>query len=111
MTRPRKSQPEALGPLVARVLEDIGASGSARVLRIAQRWEEAVGKEIAQHCRPTGLRGDVLEATVDSSVWCQQLQLRGPEILEALRALLPAEAPSELWFRVGSDSTSRSREP
>ena len=111
MTRPRKSQPEALGPLVVRVLEDIGAGGSARVLRIAQRWEEAVGKEIAQHCRPTGLRGDVLEATVDSSVWCQQLQLRGPEILEALRALLPAEAPSELWFRVGRDSTSRSPEP
>ncbi len=111
MTRRRKSQPEALGPLINRVLEDIGASGSARVLRIAQRWEEAVGKEIAQHCRPTGLRGDVLEATVDSSVWCQQLQLRGPEILEALRALLPAEAPSELWFRVGRDPTSRSREP
>ncbi len=111
MTRPRKSQLEALGPLVTRVLEDIGAGDSARVLRIARRWEEAVGKEIAQHCRPTGLRGDVLEATVDSSVWCQQLQLRGPEILEALRALLPAEAPSELWFRVGSDSTSRSREP
>ncbi len=111
MRRRTRSQPEAIGPLVARVLEDIGASGSARVLRIAQRWEEAVGKEIAQHCRPTGLRGDVLEATVDSSVWCQQLQLRGPEILEALRALLPAEAPSELWFRVGRDSTSRSPEP
>jgi len=23
------------------------------------------------------------------------------QILEALRAVLPAEAPSELWFRVG----------
>ena len=110
MTRPRKSQPEALGPLVARVLEDIGAGDAARVLRIARCWEEAVGKEIAQHCRPTGLRGDVLEATVDSSVWSQQLQLRGPEILEALRALLPEEAPSELWFRVGRVSAPRSPE-
>jgi len=105
VTRPRKSQPEAIGPLVAQVLEDIGASSSARVLRIAERWEEAVGKGIAAHCRPTGLRGDVLEVTVDSSVWCQQLQLRGPEVLEALRALLPAEAPSELWFRVGRNAT------
>jgi predicted nucleic acid-binding Zn ribbon protein len=107
VNRPPRSRPEAIGSLVARVLEDIGASGSARVSRIAQRWEEAVGKEIARHCRPTGLRGDVLEVSVDSSVWCQQLQLRGPEILEAFRAVLPADAPLELWFRVSRDS----REP
>ncbi len=101
MSRARKSRPEPLGSLVARVLEDIGAGDSARVMRIAECWEEAVGPEIAAHCRPTALRGGVLEATVDSSVWCQQLQLRGPEIIEALRAARPAEAPSELWFRVG----------
>ena len=101
MSRRRKSRPELLGPLVARVLGDIGAGDSARVMRIAECWEEAVGAEIAAHCRPTALRGGVLEVTVDSSVWCQQLQLRSPEILEALRAPLTAEAPSELWFRVG----------
>jgi predicted nucleic acid-binding Zn ribbon protein len=101
VSRARKSRPEPLGSLVARVLEDMGAGASARVMRIAEHWEEAVGAEIAARCRPTVLRGDVLEVTVDSSVWCQQLQLRGPEIIEALRAALPAEAPSELWFRVG----------
>jgi predicted nucleic acid-binding Zn ribbon protein len=101
MSRARKSRPEPLGALVERVLKDIGAGDSARVMRIADRWEEAVGAEIAAHCRPTALRGSVLEATVDSSVWCQQLQLRGPEILEALRDVLSADAPSELWFRVG----------
>ena len=101
MSRARKSRPEPLGPLVERVLEDLGAGNSARVMRIAEHWEEAVGAEIAAHCRPTALRGSVLEATVDSSVWCQQLQLRGPEIIEALRAALPADAPTDLWFRVG----------
>jgi predicted nucleic acid-binding Zn ribbon protein len=101
VSRARKSRPEPLGSLVARVLEDMGAGASARVMRIAEHWEEAVGAGIAARCRPTALRGDVLEVTVDSSVWCQQLQLRGPEIIEALRAALPAEAPSELWFRVG----------
>ena len=101
MSRSRKSEPEALGKWVQRVLEDLGAGDSARVLRIVEHWEEAVGSEIAQHCRPTALRGNVLEATVDTSVWCQQLQLRGPEILAALQAVLPEEAPSKLWFRVG----------
>jgi predicted nucleic acid-binding Zn ribbon protein len=101
MRRERKSRPEPLGRVVARVLEDIGAGDGARVMRIAERWEAAVGAEIAAHCRPTALRGGVLEASVDSSVWCQQLQLRGPEILEALRSAMPEDAPSELWFRVG----------
>ena len=101
MSSRRKSRPEPLGALVRQVLEDIGAGDGARVLRIAECWEEAVGAEVAAHCQPTALRGGVLEATVDSSVWCQQLQLRGPEILAALRAVLPAEAPTELWFRIG----------
>ncbi len=99
--KPRKSKPEAVGTLISRVLEDLGATDGARVMQIAQRWEEAVGADIARHCRPTGLRGAVLEASVDSSVWCQQLQLQAPSILEALRATFGEDAPTELWFRVG----------
>jgi len=98
---PRKSRPEAVGPLIAQVLKDLGATDGARVLEISQRWEEAVGPEVARHCSPTGLRGSVLEASVDSSVWCQQLQLQTPAILAALRATFGEAAPSELWFRVG----------
>ena len=99
--KPRKSQPEPVGALIAQVLEDLGATDGARVMQIAERWEEAVGPDIARHCRPTGLRGTVLEASVDSSVWCQQLQLQAPSILEALRSTFGDAAPSELWFRVG----------
>lgn len=97
----RKSQPEAIGGVIAQVLEDLGATAGARVARIAERWDEALGPEIAQHCRPTGLRGAVLEVSVDSSVWCQQLQLQAPLMLEALRSTFGGDAPSELWFRVG----------
>ena len=84
MSRSRKSEPEALGLWVQRVLEDLGAGDGARVLRIAEHWEEAVGSEVARHCEPTALRGDVLEVTADSSVWCLQLQLLGPEMLASL---------------------------
>ena len=83
-------------------LEDLGLDGTVRILRVAEVWEEAVGSEIARHCQPTRLRDGTLEATVDSSVWCQQLQLRAPEILAALRRVLGDEAPTDLWLRVGS---------
>jgi predicted nucleic acid-binding Zn ribbon protein len=100
--RKRRSQLEPVGGLVPRVLADLGLESSARVLRLVDRWEEAVGPEIAQHCQPTALRGEVLEATVDSSSWCQQLQLERPAILAALREVAGEDAPRELWLRVGA---------
>ena len=101
MKRGRRSQPEALSALVPRVLDDLGLGDSLRVVRVAQRWEEAVGAEVARHCRPALFRGEVLEAEVDSSAWAQQLKLRQPELLAALRRLLGEDAPGDLRFRVG----------
>ncbi len=101
MSRSRRSEPVDLASLLPRVLDDLGLQESLRIASIASRWEEAVGSEIARHCQPSALRGDVLEATVDSSVWSQQLQLRQPEILAALRRVMGDEAPTDLRFRVG----------
>jgi predicted nucleic acid-binding Zn ribbon protein len=97
----RKGDFESLGGLVPKVLEDLGLKGATRVVQVAECWAEAVGPEIAAHCRPSLFKEDTLEVSVDSSVWCQQLQLRTPEILAALRAVLGDRAPSDLWFRVG----------
>jgi predicted nucleic acid-binding Zn ribbon protein len=96
-----KSRPQAIGELVNRVLADLGAGATARAVRIADRWEEAVGAEIARHSQPVAIRGDVLEVSVDASVWCQQLQLRTPEILAALRRVVGEDAPAEMWLYVG----------
>jgi predicted nucleic acid-binding Zn ribbon protein len=97
----RQGELEPLARLVPRVLTDLGLDSAARVVRVAERWEEAVGPEIARHCQPLALRGERLEARVDSSVWCQQLQLRAPEILAALARVLGDDAPQELFFRLG----------
>ena len=101
---PRRGKLESLGPLLEQVLGDLGDGDSARGLRIAQRWEEIVGSEIARHCRPTGVRGGVLEAEVDSSVWSQELSLRTPEILRGLRQAFGDDAPTDLWLHLDSGS-------
>jgi predicted nucleic acid-binding Zn ribbon protein len=95
-----KSRPEAVGALIDRVLADLGAGATARAVRIADHWLEAVGSEIAEHSRPVAIRGDVLEVAVDTSVWCQQLQLRTPEILTGLRRTVGDEAPARVWLHV-----------
>lgn len=87
--------------MLGRVLDDLGIDGAHAAFEIGDRWEAVVGEEVAHHCRPVSLRGGVLEAVVDSSVWCQQLQMQVPEILEALRLEWGEKAPSELRFRLG----------
>lgn len=101
MKRGRK-QPRAVGEVLEQVLGDLGLNAAAAAYRVGRRWEDVVGSQIARHCHPVAMRSGVLEATVDSSVWCQQLQLRRPEILEALRAALGEDAPTDLRFRVGN---------
>jgi predicted nucleic acid-binding Zn ribbon protein len=90
-----------VGELVGRVLADLGAGPTARAVRIAEHWAEAVGSEVAGHSRPVAIRGNVLEVAVDTSVWCQQLKLQAPEILAALREVVGDDAPADVWWHVG----------
>jgi predicted nucleic acid-binding Zn ribbon protein len=101
MKKRRRKQPQRVGAVLEDVLSDLGLNAAVAAHRVGQHWEEAVGSEIARHCRPVAVRHGVLEAAVDSSVWCQQLQLQRPEILAALRQVLGDDAPEDLRFRVG----------
>ncbi len=100
-SRRRRSQPTQVGEMVGGVLGDLGLEGAARAFQIAERWEEALGPEIARHSQPVALRDGTLEVWVTSSVWCQQLQLQSPELLAALSAVLSDAAPTALRFRLG----------
>jgi len=97
----RRSQPKPVGTLVGQVLDELGLDVAAKAYRVGEHWSEAVGPEVARHSRPLGLRGPVLEVAVDTSVWCQQLQMRRREILAALAERLGDDAPHDLRFRVG----------
>ena len=97
----RKGSPKPIGPVVGQVLNELGLEAAARVFRISERWEEAVGPEVASHCRPAAMRGGVLEAVVDSSVWCQELQMQRRQLLAQLRDVLGDDAPADLRLRVG----------
>jgi predicted nucleic acid-binding Zn ribbon protein len=99
--RRRRGQPRQVGGVIGQVLDELGLESAASAFRIGERWSDWVGEEVARHCRPVQVRGRVLEAEVDSSVWAQQLQMRRPAILAILRRELGDEAPSELRFRVG----------
>jgi predicted nucleic acid-binding Zn ribbon protein len=101
MSKRRKSRPRPIGPVVGQVLSDLGLEAAQEAFRIGELWEEVVGAEVASHCRPVAVRGRVLEAEVDSSVWCQQLQMEREQLLARLHDALGDGAPSDLRLRVG----------
>ena len=99
--RRRKGTPAQVGQMLETVLGDLGLEAAARAFRVGEIWSEVVGSPGADHSRPVGVRGDVLEIAVDSSVWCQQLQLEKERLMAGLRDRLGDEAPSDIRFRMG----------
>jgi len=82
------------------VLGDLGLDAAARAFRVGELWGEVVGEPGRAHSRPVGVRGAVLEVSVDSSVWCHRLQLEKGRLLAGLREHLGDGAPTDIRFRV-----------
>jgi predicted nucleic acid-binding Zn ribbon protein len=53
-------------------------------------WLGAVGETIAAQALPVAQRGGVVTVSCAASVWAQELDLMGPEIIERLNASLNA---------------------
>ncbi len=89
-----------VGTLVPTVLRDLGLDSTARAIRVLEVWDEALGPELAPHCRPEGLRHGVLWARVADSSWMQRIALEKPRILAALAEALGEPAASDLRLRI-----------
>jgi predicted nucleic acid-binding Zn ribbon protein len=83
-----------------RVLAELGYDANAPAARLLRVWADAVPVEISQNSEPTDWKQGTLELTVATPVWAQQIALRKPEILAALKAALGPSAPTDLRTRV-----------
>ena len=98
---------EGLDTLIPKVLEEVGLSTAARGVRLLRIWDDALGPELAPHCRPEGIRRGVVTASVRDSAWMQRLQMEKPGILERLRAALDSDEDLDLRLRIGPIETER----
>jgi predicted nucleic acid-binding Zn ribbon protein len=67
--------------------------------RVQEVWEEVAGPAIAAAARPVAEREGVLTVSCESSVWAQELDLMGAELLPRLNARLGAGRVRELRCR------------
>ncbi|MFZ5585377.1 MAG: DUF721 domain-containing protein [Thermodesulfobacteriota bacterium] len=80
-----KNQPQSLGSLLGAALP-ARLAGRLPGAGLLAAWRAAAGERIAQKARPVCLEpGGVLVVAVDNSIWRQELALRAPGLLAALR--------------------------
>ena len=64
----------------------------ATLLAEVQRaWPAAVGEMIARAASPTAERGGVVTVSCEASVWAQELDLMGPQVVARLNARLKGD--------------------
>jgi predicted nucleic acid-binding Zn ribbon protein len=63
---------------------------------VQRAWSGTVGASIAAQALPTAERGGVVTVSCSASVWAQELDLMGPQIIERLNAALPAGGVARL---------------
>jgi predicted nucleic acid-binding Zn ribbon protein len=75
-------------------------------------WPAAVGAGVAREATPAAERGGVLTVVCRSSVWAQELDLMGPELVARLNEALGAQrltslrcvaSPPRSWAVAGGD--------
>jgi len=93
---PDPKDPQPLGSLVGRLVDDRGWGDQAREGALFGRWQELVGPQIAAHCRPEQLREGELLVLADTTAWATQLRLLVPK----MQARLAAELGSNLVRRI-----------
>lgn len=93
---PDPGDPQLVGSLVNRLVDDRGWSDQARAGELFGRWRELVGPQIAEHSRPEHLREGELLVIADTTAWATQLRLLAPKLL----ARLAAELGSSLIRRI-----------
>jgi predicted nucleic acid-binding Zn ribbon protein len=92
-----------------RVPRPVGISVEALTARLApatvlaevqNAWRDSVGPAVADAAQPTGERDGVVTVSCSASVWAQELDLLGPQLVARINAQLGRPAVRSLRCRV-----------
>ena len=77
--------PVLFGEAVKRLVEERGWQETTTNASVIERWDELVGAELADHCRPVSLVEGELVLVAESSAWATQVRLLAGQVLGTLR--------------------------
>lgn len=67
-----------------RYVHSIGTPSVDVMVAVFKQWEELVGSEIAQHCRPAAVEGDRLVVAAADPVWAGEVQWMAQDLLSRI---------------------------
>lgn len=79
---PSRRDPSLLGNVVGGLISTRGWSSPVAVGSVIARWDQLLGAEVAQHCKPEKFENGVVDVVCDSTAWATNLKLMRPQILE-----------------------------
>ena len=85
------------------VVRDLNLEKGIAEHRAIVLWEKVVGSEAAAHAIPREVARGRMVATVDSSVWLQELRMREREIIAKINELIGEEVLREIYFTIGGE--------
>ena len=71
---------------------------------IRDMWEGVVGSHIAKKAHPEGVKNGILQVSVESSVWMQELTFMKQQILERLNQVCESSGVKDIRFKLGKIS-------
>jgi hypothetical protein len=91
----------SLKDIIAGLLKDTDLPFNPADAKIWAVWEEAVGKAIASHARPSWIKNGCLRVTVSDSIWLQELEYVKETIIDKVNGKLGRPAVQKIDFRFG----------
>jgi hypothetical protein len=97
----KEDKPQDLKSLLHSIVTTIDGAPHKDQLRIRDMWEAVVGPHIAKKATPEGIRNGILQVSVVSSVWMQELTFMKQQILERINQACESSGVKDVRFRLG----------
>jgi len=81
---PDDRDPQLLDRTIGRLIAEQGWGTDVRVHGVFTRWDQIVGREVAQHCTPESFADGKLLVRTDSTAWATQMRLLAPTVVRRL---------------------------
>lgn len=103
--------PQRAKKVLDEVLQGLGLARRVEEGKVSQVWEEAVGKKIAAHARPTKMQDGKLSVEVDNTTWVQQLTFLKKRIIDEINKQTGKEIVREITFKIGKVGRTLKKKP
>jgi predicted nucleic acid-binding Zn ribbon protein len=88
VNEPRRTTPQPMRRSLERLLDDLGSAPVKATSSLVTRWPEVVGRDLAAHTQPVGVRHGILVVQADDPAYGDSLAWRERELVQRLAVVL-----------------------